>query len=175
MLTIRTSQLHTLGEFAQGQFIDELVDQVHRFFPDAGGALAPDILRRKLGKCIERAATYHLFSRQHVSRFINLAAVYGWEYDSDPALRWMHSILTDTRLVSPGERLERLMQTCVHREHIEHHNRALREHFGGAPRASTVHREERMIGQSMEVQASADDVDPAWVDDIEPLLRDHGN
>ena len=79
---------------------------------------------------IDRAASYGLTSQQQACRFINLAAAYGWDFDSNPDLLWMRKILTDTSPGRPGERLDRLVQTCLHRQSIEEHNRVLRQQSG---------------------------------------------
>jgi hypothetical protein len=134
MLTIRTTQLHRLGQAARDAFIDTMLAHVHTHFPE----LASDQLRSRLNALIERAAVYQLTSQQQVCRFINLAATYGWEFDSDPELLWMRSILTDSSPAQPGERLDRLVQTCLHRQGLAIQNRALHERLGVATPVSVT-------------------------------------
>ncbi|NRR30246.1 hypothetical protein HSX11_08600 [Oxalobacteraceae bacterium] len=130
MLTIRRSQLRAMGCFAHTQYVDAMVAHLYDYFP----ALAWPLTRSEVGglvhAAIEHAAAYGLTTQQQVCRFINLGAAYGWQFDSDPNLPWMRAILTDTSLAQPAERLDRLIQTCLYRQRIEAHNRALRQLLG---------------------------------------------
>jgi hypothetical protein len=133
MLTIRNTQMKTLGQCQREQFIGDMLDHLYRYFPAVAWLLTPDELRHKVDTLIERAAQYQLTSRQEVCRFLNLAATYGWEFDSDADLLWMRSILNDTSLTRSGDRLDRLVQTCLHRQYIQEHNQALHQQLGLAP------------------------------------------
>jgi len=133
MLTIRDSQLQILRQQPREQFVDDMLAHLYSYFPAIAWLLTPDELRYQVNTIIERAAVYQLTSRQQVCRFINLAAAYGWEFDGDPNLLWMRSILTDTSLPQPSERIDRLVQTCLHRQRIEEHNQALHQQLGLAP------------------------------------------
>lgn len=133
MLTIRNTQLQTLGQRFREEFIDGMLAHLYSYFPAVAWLLTQGELRSRVNLIIERAAVYQLTSQQQVCRFINLAATYGWEFDGDPDLLWMRSILIDTSLTQPGERLDRLVQTCLHRQGIEEHNRALQRQLGLSP------------------------------------------
>lgn len=130
MLTIRNSQLQILAHRPLEQFINDMQGHLYSYFPSVAWLLTPDERRQQVNTLIERAAVYQLTSQQQVCRFINLAATYGWEFDRDPNLHWMRSILTDISLAQPTERLDRLVQTCLHRQSIEEHNQALRQQLG---------------------------------------------
>lgn len=125
MLTIRDAQLHILALPAREQYIDAMLGHLYRYFPAMAWSLTLDELRHQVNRLIEHAATYRLHSQQQVCRFINLAATYGWEFDRDSGLRWMHRILADASSGEPSDRLDRLLETCLHRQRIEEHNHAL--------------------------------------------------
>ncbi|WP_158568966.1 MULTISPECIES: peptidoglycan-binding protein [unclassified Duganella] len=133
MFTIPDARLQALSRASRDQFIDRLMDRLRCDFPATAGDLGSDELHRRVDQAIERAAGFQLLSQQQAGRYINLAAVYGWEFDRDPALSWMRAILTDTILPRPEERLDRLMETCLHRQRTEEHNRLLHRQLGWAP------------------------------------------
>lgn len=130
MLKISQAQMDALSQQARAQFIANMVNHLRNYFPAMAWLLTPDELRSQINTCIERAAHYQLTTQQQVCRFLNVAASYGWEFDRDPDLLWMQKILTDKTLMQPGERLDHLVQTCLHRQGIEEHNLALRTQLG---------------------------------------------
>lgn len=130
MLKISQAQMDALSQQAREQFITNMVAHLRIHFPAMAWLLAADELRREIINAIGRAAHYQLTTQQQVCRFLNIAAYYGWNFESDPDLLWMQKILTDTSLMQPGERLDHLVQTCLHRQSIEAHNLALRTQLG---------------------------------------------
>lgn len=126
MLTIRNTQLQALAKKPREQFVREMQNHLYEHFPTEAWRLTPEELYEQTNTLVNRAGIYGLLSRQQVCRFINLAAHYGWEFDSDPELRWMHAILIDPALDEPGQRLDRLVETCLHRQAVEERNRALK-------------------------------------------------
>ncbi len=138
MLRINQTQMQALAQQAHEHFITDMVTHLRTYFPTVAWLLTPDELRKQVIACIERASHYQLTSQQQVCRYLNLAANYGWNFDSDPDLLWMHKLLTDTSLTQPGERLDHLVQTCLHRQSIEEHNLALRQQLGLVPVKAVV-------------------------------------
>lgn len=130
MLIIRNAQLQSLSQRPREQFIEDMLSHLYRYFPVVAWLLTPDELRCQVDATIACAAAYQLTSHQQVCRFINLTATYGWQFDKDPDLLWMRNILTDSSLSYPSERLDRLVQTCLHRKYIEEHNRIMRRQLG---------------------------------------------
>lgn len=126
MLVIRRAQWQLLAQAPREQFLDEMLAHVRVHFPTPCWLLTPEELRAQVDAVVRRAGSYGLTSRRQACRFLNLAAHYGWAFDSDPGLRWMRDILTDTGLADPGERLDRLVQVCLRRHEIETRNLALR-------------------------------------------------
>ena len=133
MLKISQAQMDALSQQAREQFITNMVNHLRTYFPAMAWLLTSDELRSQVTTCIERAAYYQLTTQQQVCRFLNVAATYGWEFDRDSDLLWMQKILTDKTLMQPGERLDHLIQTCLHRQGIEEHNLALRTQLGLIP------------------------------------------
>lgn len=137
MLIIRHAQLQLLAQAPRERFIDDMLVHLYRYFPTVSWLLTPEELRAQVDAVIRRAAVYQLRSPQQVCRFLNLAAVHGWEFDRAPDAGWMRGILTDSSLAEPGERLDRLVQGCLHRQEVEAHNLALRQQTGLAAAAGS--------------------------------------
>lgn len=133
MLIIRNAQLRALARPAREHFIEEMLSHLYLHFPTQAWQLTRTELHDRVDELIDRAAGHQLTSRQQVCRFINLAASYGWTFDSDPELPWMRNILTDSGLTQPEERLDRLVNTCLHRQRVEAHNLAQRQALGLLP------------------------------------------
>lgn len=133
MLKISQVQMDALSQQAREQFIAAMVKHLRTYFPAVAWLLTADELRSEVLNCITHAANYQLTTQQQICRFLNIAAYYGWEFDNNPDLLWMHNILIDTSLTQPGERLDHLVQTCLHRQSIEQHNLALRTQLGLIP------------------------------------------
>lgn len=133
MLKISQAQMAALSQQASEQFIADMMNHLRQYFPAMAWLLTADELRAQVIMCIERAVHYQLTSQQQVCRYLNVAGYYGWDFDRNPDLVWMRKILNDTSLIQPGERLDHLVQTCLHRQGIEQHNLALRTQLGLIP------------------------------------------
>lgn len=133
MLLIRDAQRLALAQVPRELFIRNMLSHLYTFFPAQAWLLTRDELRDQVSELVDRAASYQLTSRQQVCRFINLAATYGWAFDTDPELSWMRDILTNTTLALPGDRLDRLVKSCLHRLRIEQRNLAQRRALGLIP------------------------------------------
>jgi hypothetical protein len=153
MLTIRNTQLQRLGQSQRAQFVDAMLVHLYNYFPGVAWLLTPAELRAKVHVTIDRAALYQLTSQQQVCRFINLAATYGWEFDRDPELSWMRSTLIESSLSKAGERLDRLIQICLHRQRIEKQNsvvhQALSSVSRNAPTIPAATQEEDYLGHKI--------------------------
>lgn len=101
-------------------------------FPEATASLDDGRLEELVAQAQARAESYGLTSDADRARFLNLAAVFGWDFDQDPERGWMQAMLTDPAVSSPSERLRLLAAACVRRLEIEEHNRRLRARFAPA-------------------------------------------
>lgn len=99
-------------------------------FPAATAALDDIQLLESVTQTRLRAESYGLASDADLARFLNLAVVFGWDFDHDPERTWMRRMLTDPTISSPSERLRLLTAAAIRRLEIEEHNRRLRATFG---------------------------------------------
>ncbi len=129
MLTIRASQLALLEQARVASFSDDMQAHVLRHFSNS----LPDIdgitLQLAIDQTLLRAREYGLENRASRCRFLNLALIYGWQFDTDPQNAWMREMLRDTEVSSADDRIRLLVDECLYRLRIEEQNRRLRSNF----------------------------------------------
>jgi hypothetical protein len=138
MLTIRSEQIRILKVAAFERFIHAAVAHVQRFFPGRVAGLDDAELRQIIGRMADNAAVHGLKSERDFLLYLNLAALYGWDFEIDPDCQWMASALAQPVNSSPSERLQHLVDRCLDREARQRHSEDLRRDFG----LTTVTREE---------------------------------
>jgi len=130
MLTISAAQIEALGEIERIRFVESMCLHLRQFFPESVPFLDDQAVRCRVEYTLRRAAVFGLSSRQDLCRYLNLAALFGWDFDRNPHRAWMHCYLTDDQVSCPSERLARLVKECAFRSKIREKNRALRKEFG---------------------------------------------
>lgn len=130
MLVIRTEQLDLLAKASREEFIEQMCRHLRSHFPPQLRGCGDDVLKSHINDALRRSAGYGLTSRQDCCRFLNLAVLYGWQFDQSAAQQWMRDYLIDETVSSPSERLRLLVDQCVHRREIAAHNRQLQDGFG---------------------------------------------
>jgi hypothetical protein len=128
MLTVRVRQLQMLEEESFRSFAHEIVPWIKtalaglRAMPDADAVTA-------ITEAVQRARSYGLTSREDLTRFFQLAARYGLDFETLPGNEWMLSQLTDAAVTQGSRRLELLLDQLDRREQIEARNQARRAAF----------------------------------------------
>lgn len=136
MLTLRARQMQALGEAAHELFIAAMCTHARTYFPATAWLLTDAELDDQVRACIGRAMTYGLRSQRDTCRFLNLAAQCGWEFDTDPALRWMRRCLDDESVSNPSNRLQLLVRRCLQEQAVLVRNERLRREFNADVRIS---------------------------------------
>ena len=129
MLQIRQEQLATITHAGRERFVARMASHVRLYFASAVESLDDQALHGLVERTASRARDYGLASEQDVCRFLNLCAVYGWDFDEQPDNRWMRELLTDAAVTDPGQRLRRLVDRCLHQRDVERHNQRIAEEF----------------------------------------------
>jgi len=127
MLRISHAQHAILAAARRRQTIDLLCAHLRDHFAADLAGMGQHALRRRVVLAVRRAAAYGLATPRDYCRYLNLAATYGWDFDTHPAHAWMHACLADPQVGDPGQRLARLVDQCLYRERVARHNRALRQ------------------------------------------------
>ena len=109
MLTIRNDQMSVFSEASVKEFSDWTLVHLRKFFPKYRAA-SDYTLRELIEYGIARARVYRVTARREVCRYIDLMAVFGRDFDTDPQLPWAAEILQH-----PGfgaTRIPRLMDSA---------------------------------------------------------------
>ena len=111
MLTIRRAQLASADQAAEEDFARRAVAHLGEFFPEklaqAGEARALEFVRRIL----LRAREYDIVSEQDVCLFLDVAVVFGWNFDR--SCTWARRILTEPGYGTPSTRMELLFEAAM--------------------------------------------------------------
>lgn len=124
---IRDAQLEALRDVRETNFVEELVVHLHTHFPEEVRDLAGDSLRQALRKGLARARGYGLARGELQTRFVGLAAVFGWAFDQDEP--WVAETLSDTTF-EPDERMNRVETRFQRRLETSARNAKARAAFG---------------------------------------------
>ena len=115
MLTLRDSQVATLSADLRSRFVARLCEHARAFFPAEIASLSQDGLRRAVESCVERAARLGAHTQRDACRFLNLALAFGWDFDCDPDLTWIHRRLVDATCGTPSDRLAAIVAEALQR------------------------------------------------------------
>ncbi|WAM29861.1 hypothetical protein [Myxococcus sp. NMCA1] len=126
-MRIRDAQVEALRDVRETHFVEELVVHLHTHFPEEVKDLSGDSLRQELRKGLTRARGYGLASSELQTRFIGLAALFGWAFDQDEP--WVAEALSDTTF-EPDERMNRVETRFQRRLETSARNAKARMAFG---------------------------------------------
>jgi hypothetical protein len=130
MLVITNKQLDSLSDKKRREFNNEMCLHLIKHFHDRVTALLPNELPKKIEIGIKNAQQHGFVFKQHVCRYLNLCAYYGWEFDTDPRLISMQELLYDKSLQCPDERLSRLVNSAIALQEEAENNAQLNKEFG---------------------------------------------
>lgn len=133
VLILRNEQMASLGATAGAGFVDAMCRHLRQHFSAALEELPSDELRVRVVSALHDASVLGLISRRDSCRYLNLCATYGWQFDRVAGQEWMQRCLTDESVSSPGARLDRLVDQCLHRLEVEAHDEALRKKYAPTP------------------------------------------
>jgi hypothetical protein len=130
MLIIRDDQFKAFEAEARDRFFDCAAAHLRKYFPSHTTALSQAELRDIVVRAADRAAAHGLTAQRDVLLYLNIAATYGWDFETDPGCRWMVTILNDPANSSPSDRLRYLIDRCMERQAREHERQNARREFG---------------------------------------------
>jgi len=110
MLSIRPDQLSKFSEVALKQFEDLMVAHLNKFFPRRTKAAGEPTVRKFIRYGVQRAASYNIKAKRHVSRYIDLMVSLGADFDKDKQVPWAGQILKTRN--SPEARISVLLKTA---------------------------------------------------------------
>jgi hypothetical protein len=114
MLVIREQQMLQLQHAWREAWIDGLCSHLKGYFPHAVCTFDAAALRRTVEETVTGAAARHGYtSMRDLTRYLNLAAAYGWDFEERPECAWMQTYLHDPDVSCRSARLERLVACCI--------------------------------------------------------------
>src|SRR5579862_4235129 len=81
VLIIRQAQMDIFAAAARERFMSEMVDHVKTYFPSLHKKLGDAGLRDTLTETVRKAKTYGFSTRRDVCKFINVAMMFGPDFD----------------------------------------------------------------------------------------------
>ncbi|NVJ09703.1 hypothetical protein HUW63_31335 [Myxococcus sp. AM001] len=132
MLTLRAEQLRVLDAHRQDQFLAGLEGHLQRHFPAFVAMQPRESLRTSLRAAVDEAVSVGLETRGDVSVYVNLCAVLGWDFASEPESAWLGALLRDTSIPSASYRLKLGVQELQRRLALELQQREARQRFESA-------------------------------------------
>lgn len=139
MLMMRQPQMDAFVQAERARYIAAMGIHLRTWFPDPAWRMTVAELHSAINSCLQRAAGYSLHSQRDGCRYLNLAAEYGWHFDADPRLQWMHAYLCDETVSSPADRLDLLVKQCRFRKDVQRENLLSREALGPGHRCRAPH------------------------------------
>ena len=119
MLTIRDQQMETFHAVARTTFEHEMVAHLTGFAPFLASAAGMDQMRKAVRLGIARAGNYDLTSRGPVRLFLELTALFGSHFDTDPQYPWIKAILRSRESSTEMQRAEKLFaKTLEYRNQV---------------------------------------------------------
>lgn len=112
MLTIRSEQMTAFNEHALRQFVERVLRDLRKCWPDEVAELGEKETRAWIAHGIERAGAYDIITQRGMYRYINLMMMLGPDFDDDPDLPWARPILEAPEL-SETRKLDRLSEHAL--------------------------------------------------------------
>jgi hypothetical protein len=112
MLVIRREQMEVFRRLAREQFENQMSDHLRKFFPAQLAHLDDRQLSVCITRAIDRAAGYGLTTRRSCGHFLNLAATFGWDFDTREENAWIGDWLSNPELGPPASRLLHVAERC---------------------------------------------------------------
>jgi hypothetical protein len=116
MLTIRKEQLAVFGPLGKNAFEDRVVAHIKKVFPEQSQTLGEPKLRETIQYGTQRAAAHRIISERDVCKYIDLMILYGRDFDKDPNLPWVQSVLQNPAIRDPASKIERLYKAARKQE-----------------------------------------------------------
>jgi hypothetical protein len=110
LLTIRATQMESFAQQEFRKFEDLMVNHLTQFFPVQCKALGITQLRELTQHGIRRDAGYGITTERDICKFINLAIVFGRDFDREERSAWATQILATGK--TPGSKIRSLCEAA---------------------------------------------------------------
>ena len=111
-LVVRQQQLAVFEALAVERYVERITLHLQKFFPEACDQLGVEGVRKVIREGMARAQGYGLRSELEIARFIDAMYLCRPDFDTHPAYRWAHRILTDKTLRA-GAKMEQIYERIL--------------------------------------------------------------
>jgi hypothetical protein len=108
VLVIRDAQMLIFQEVAVDEFSGAMVEHLRRCFPAQCAGRDDEDLRAFVDRLMTKALRHDIDDRVAVCKLVDVAMVFGEDFDTDPRCPWAAEALRDTSLTTPAGRVELL-------------------------------------------------------------------
>jgi hypothetical protein len=115
-MKIRPTQMDEMREKRRHDFVQKLVAHVQGYFPEAYRNLGHDEIVRIVDYLVNRAEQHGLRTEQELCHYVNLAFIFGRDFDEDSNLPWAGAILKAPDIRTSADRVHHLLEAA--HEHI---------------------------------------------------------
>src|SRR4029450_5072165 len=110
MLEIRSEQMTAFEQAALIAFEDEMVEHLKNFSPQHCEVMGESRVRSVIQLGMARARTYGFTNRGPARFYLEMMFMFGTDFDSDPLLPWVLTILNDPATPDQMVRADRLYE-----------------------------------------------------------------
>src|SRR4051812_3802933 len=111
MLRLKQEHFDAFAREAQSEFEEEMVAHLYQSFGDVCRPMGEEGVRALIKRGIDDAEGHGITSRRGVCKYLNLAVVFGADFDTREA--WAKLILEDGSINDPDMRAEKLAKAGV--------------------------------------------------------------
>lgn len=113
MFKIRNEQVQALDAARRRDFENEMVQHLASYAPKLCEVAGQISVRSAIQRGMERAERHGFENRGPMRLYLELMALYGCDFDSDPLLPWAARVLGDPTIPGQSERADRLHQEAI--------------------------------------------------------------
>lgn len=125
-LQIGVSQIDRLAAARREGAVARMCALIRREFALRVSPLADDQLTELVARAIQQADCHDFKTDLDLFRYLCICVCFGWDFHQRAELSWMQTMLEDSQVSNPSDRMARLYQACLRRLEINVCN--VREH-----------------------------------------------
>ncbi len=107
MVVIRKQQMDDMSPDEVRKFEDRMLEHLRECFPEECEDMSEDELREMIRHGVDKAESYGIDAEDDVCGYIDVMAVFGPDFDTDPECAWAAAILNDES-IDPEDRSDAL-------------------------------------------------------------------
>src|SRR5437016_2860761 len=103
-------------EARKAEFVDKTAAHLRKQFAEQTGSMSDKELKTFVEDSVRKAADYQLISERDVTRFTELHALMGKDFENRPEHKHVNAQLNNPNVSNPGRRLDNAFDTYLQRK-----------------------------------------------------------